>query len=575
MKKRVVFMCILSAILCAQSAFASDEIGISLDSDKVTVTPTYEGWENQPISVLIFSKSDRENNEIEEKDINETNFAELVVYADVLDKPQSFTYLMRDDDISGDYKVSISLADGSEIREESYYYAAKADRDRILKEITAALGEEDISKLKEIFAREGRDCKILNSLGCLTEEYAELSEESREKVLKRFKNMNNEDLAARFNEAVIVEKINTAAADTIEQELEKYKDKIGIKLEENDNFKKLRSKTSFFTAFADTEFESFDAICASVNSVAALCRVNDEGSYTEIYGILKENDDVFNISFADYDQLNDYYKSVVLKAMVGNNFKSADEVKAKFEKESKDALAKQKDSESKSNSSTGGSSKGGSGGGGGGVMLGDVTVKPDTGKDDDKKDENKKDDENPEVKDEFTDLESVEWAKSAISALYEKGIVAGDGEGKFDPSRNIKREEFVKMIVLAFGIEPKTGTNEFSDCIPGAWYEEYINAGVDAGLIKGVSAEEFGVGRNITREDMAVIVARAMKLDISAESEKFTDDDEISDYAKDAVYAVKEKGVISGLGDGRFAPKMFATRAQAAKIIYMGMGGDI
>ena len=131
MKKRVVFMCILSAILCAQSAFASDEIGISLDSDKVTVTPTYEGWENQPISVLIFSKSDRENNEIEEKDINETNFAELVVYADVLDKPQSFTYLMRDDDISGDYKVSISLADGSEVREESYYYAAKADRDRI------------------------------------------------------------------------------------------------------------------------------------------------------------------------------------------------------------------------------------------------------------------------------------------------------------------------------------------------------------------------------------------------------------------------------------------------------------
>ena len=203
-------------------------------------------------------------------------------------------------------------------------------------------------------------------------------------------------------------------------------------------------------------------------------------------------------------------------------------------------------------------------------MLGDVTVKPDTGKD-----ENKKDDEKPEVQDEFTDLEGVEWAKSAISALYEKGIVAGDGEGKFDPSRNIKREEFVKMIVLAFGIEPKTGTNEFSDCIPGAWYEEYINAGVDAGLIKGVSAEEFGVGRNITREDMAVIVARAMKLDISAESETFTDDDEISDYAKDAVYAVKEKGVISGLGDGRFAPKMFATRAQAAKIIYMGMGGDI
>ena len=57
-------------------------------------------------------------------------------------------------------------------------------------------------------------------------------------------------------------------------------------------------------------------------------------------------------------------------------------------------------------------------------------------------------------------------------------------------------------------------------------------------------------------------------IEIETPHELFADDDEISDYAKKAVYALRAAGVVSGITDDEFAPKENATRAQAAKIIY-------
>ena len=46
------------------------------------------------------------------------------------------------------------------------------------------------------------------------------------------------------------------------------------------------------------------------------------------------------------------------------------------------------------------------------------------------------------------------------------------------------------------------------------------------------------------------------------------DTEEISDYAKDSVKTLVKKGIISGVGDNRYAPKSNATRAQAVQMIY-------
>ena len=94
---------------------------------------------------------------------------------------------------------------------------------------------------------------------------------------------------------------------------------------------------------------------------------------------------------------------------------------------------------------------------------------------------------------------------------------------------------------------------------------------VKSGIVSGISQDEFGAGRMISREDMAVILYRAMQykgISFASEDAKFSDSEEISEYAINAVGSLAEKGIINGVGDDRFSPKTSATRAEAAVIIY-------
>ncbi len=177
----------------------------------------------------------------------------------------------------------------------------------------------------------------------------------------------------------------------------------------------------------------------------------------------------------------------------------------------------------------------------------------------------------PEKKEIFTDLAESEWAKDAIEALYEKEIISGKSDGVFDPQGSVKREEFAKMIVLTFDIEEGAAA-QFSDVAENAWYYTYVSAAAQNGIIGGMGDGSFGAGRNITRQDMAVMIYRAAeKSGIIKEADAdlgFTDASEIAPYAIGAVNALSSAGVINGTPEGTFMPESGATRAQAAKMIY-------
>ena len=70
---------------------------------------------------------------------------------------------------------------------------------------------------------------------------------------------------------------------------------------------------------------------------------------------------------------------------------------------------------------------------------------------------------------------------------------------------------------------------------------------------------------------MSVIIARALKLygiDKNEDnSATFDDDASIADYAKDAIYLLKDLGIINGTGENNFSPLGNATRAQTAKMV--------
>ena len=173
----------------------------------------------------------------------------------------------------------------------------------------------------------------------------------------------------------------------------------------------------------------------------------------------------------------------------------------------------------------------------------------------------------------FDDIESVLWAKDAIEGLYKKGIVSGKGDGLFYPQDFVKREEFVKMMVEAFDLTLKGNEMTFSDVKEGEWYYDYIRIAHLARAVNGVDEVTFGVGQNITRQDICTIVLRMMReCDIvipeKVSEKEFTDGAEVADYAKEAVSVLSKAGIINGDDLGGFNPKSFATRAETAKIIY-------
>lgn len=172
----------------------------------------------------------------------------------------------------------------------------------------------------------------------------------------------------------------------------------------------------------------------------------------------------------------------------------------------------------------------------------------------------------------FDDLDSVEWARESICKLAEMNVLRGKEYRMFYPNDNITREEFVKMLALTYNLSADGASVKFSDVKTEDWFMPYVSAAYENGIVNGISEDLFGVGMNITRQDLAVMAYNAaVKSGLSFSDEEnrtFSDDADISDYAKTAVYALRAKDVINGTDGKNFKPNDTATRAEAAKILY-------
>ena len=140
----------------------------------------------------------------------------------------------------------------------------------------------------------------------------------------------------------------------------------------------------------------------------------------------------------------------------------------------------------------------------------------------------------------FTDVDKSFWGEEAIIYLYEKGIINGFDDGCFRPNEYIKREQAVKMISVAFDIAESEYDCSFSDVNKSDWFAGFVAGALKENVVKGTDNNLFGVGKNITREDFAVMLYRIIGEEITEKS-SFSDYNEISDYAKDAVSYMNKK----------------------------------
>jgi len=169
----------------------------------------------------------------------------------------------------------------------------------------------------------------------------------------------------------------------------------------------------------------------------------------------------------------------------------------------------------------------------------------------------------------FDDIDGS-YAKDAISELASRGILIGNGDGKFDPKGNIERQDFAIIMAKALGLNlsgaPVTPT--FSDVPSNHYSFAAVEAAVKAGLIKGMGNGAFGTDANLSREQMAVIFVRALGFNAEGMGKNlsFTDSSSISSWAKDAVGAAVDLGLITGNPDGTFNPQGNAQRQAVAAV---------
>ncbi len=172
----------------------------------------------------------------------------------------------------------------------------------------------------------------------------------------------------------------------------------------------------------------------------------------------------------------------------------------------------------------------------------------------------------------YVDIEGIVWAADAIIALTDMGVLNGKGNGYFEPDSSVTREEFVKILVAALGYENAGyAGNNFGDVADSDWFCKYVNIAYEKGLVNGIGGGLFGVGQELTRQDMVVMLYNALTASgaqLATGEATFADDHKIADYAKTAVNALYTMGVVNGVSDTEFDPLGIASRAQAAKVVY-------
>lgn len=174
------------------------------------------------------------------------------------------------------------------------------------------------------------------------------------------------------------------------------------------------------------------------------------------------------------------------------------------------------------------------------------------------------------VDDVFSDVSKTAWYYDAVQQAYNNEWFMGTSASKFSPDANMTRGMFV-TVLGRFANAMGTPSDRFNDVSSESYYAGFVAWAAENGIVSGVSSDKFAPETAITREQLTVMVYNYMKFiktDLEFINNKidFTDDYEISSWAREAVYYTQQAGIINGMPDGSFKPKGTATRAEVATI---------
>ena len=169
---------------------------------------------------------------------------------------------------------------------------------------------------------------------------------------------------------------------------------------------------------------------------------------------------------------------------------------------------------------------------------------------------------------EFVDVPAENWAADAVAFASAHELFNGTSETTFSPGLTMSR---AMLATVLYNLEGRPGqgmTGEFSDISNGAWYTEGVSWAAENGIVGGYGNGQFGPNDSITREQLVVMLWRyAGSPSADTQTLNFTDADQVSSYAVEALCWAIANGLMKGPGDGRLDPGGITTRAQAAQML--------
>ena len=174
----------------------------------------------------------------------------------------------------------------------------------------------------------------------------------------------------------------------------------------------------------------------------------------------------------------------------------------------------------------------------------------------------------------FVDVPGDAWYAGGVRYVYAHGLMNGTGNWRFSPNRTTTRAMIATILYRMEGSPRVYGTSQFGDVEAGSWYEDAVIWATQNDIVEGYTSKTFGPNDPITREQMAAMLYRYAdycRCDMSAgryvDLSKYSDMNEISDYAIPALrWAVGEE-IIEGRTGKRLAPTDTATRAEVAVML--------
>ena len=168
----------------------------------------------------------------------------------------------------------------------------------------------------------------------------------------------------------------------------------------------------------------------------------------------------------------------------------------------------------------------------------------------------------------FVDLGEYAWAADSINSLTDEGIIKGTTENTYSPALNITRADFALLLVRAFKLE-SDNTENFADVAESDYFARELAIARNCGIVGGIGDNKYAPRNTITRQDMMVIVYRALKalgVELVTGKVDYPDFDKVAPYARDAVEALITSGLVNGKNN-MIAPTDYTTRAEVAVLL--------